>query len=376
MQFELDEDLAAVRDLTEKIFRDRTDIDRVRAVENAEGGHDRELWRVLADSGVLGIALPEEAGGAGLGMLGLVTLLEQQGRRVAPVPLGAALATAALPLARFGTPEQVQRWLPGFVDGSVILTGAFDAPTGRTVTVTAEEDGAGFRLNGQLVSVTGAQVAAAVLTPLGLPSGEVAVVIVPTDRRGVTIEPLSVTNRESNATVTLEDVVVSVDEVLPGNGAEITRWTRRRARVALSAVQLGVCAEALRMTARYTSERVQFGRPLSTNQAVAVRAADAYLDTESIRLTTQKAAWLMDLGQEEDAEAASLVAKWWASRGGLRVVHATQHLHGGMGADIDYPIHRYFLWGRQIAFTAGSADATSAELGGALERGVTSASPA
>lgn len=376
MQFELDEDLAAVRDLTEKIFRDRTDVDRVRAVETAEGGHDGELWRVLADSGVLGIALPEEAGGAGMGMLGLVTLLEQQGRRVAPVPLWAALATAALPLARFGSPEQVQRWLPGFVDGSVILTGAFDAPTGRSVTVTAEEDGAGFRLNGQLVSVTGAQVAAAVLTPVGLPSGEVAVCIVPTDRRGVTIEPVSVTNRGSNATVTLEDVVVSVDEVLAGSGAEVTRWTRRRARVALSAVQLGVCAEALRMTARYTSERVQFGRPLSTNQAVAVRAADAYLDTESIRLTTLKAAWLMDLGQEEDAEAASLVAKWWASRGGLRVVHATQHLHGGMGADIDYPIHRYFLWGRQVAFTAGSADATGAELGDALERGVTSASPA
>jgi alkylation response protein AidB-like acyl-CoA dehydrogenase len=367
MQFELDEDLAAARDLTEKIFRDRTDVDRVRAVEAIEGGHDRELWRVLADAGVLGIPLPEEAGGAGMGMLGLITLLEQQGRRVAPIPLWAALATAALPLARFGTREQVQRWLPGFVDGSVILTGAFDVPTGRSVTVTAEEDGPALRLSGQLVSVTGAEVAAAIVTPVGLPSGQVAVVVVPTDRPGITIEPLSVTNRESNAAVTLENVVVSADEVLPGDGADIVRWTRRRARVALSAVQLGVCAEALQMTARYTSERVQFGRPLSTNQAVAVRAADAYLDTESIRLTTQRAAWLMDLGQEEEAEAASLVAKWWASRGGLRVVHATQHLHGGMGADIDYPIHRYFLWGRQIAFTSGSADAVSAELGNALD---------
>jgi alkylation response protein AidB-like acyl-CoA dehydrogenase len=369
MQFELDEDLAAVRDLTEKIFRDRTDVDRVRAVEATEGGHDRELWRVLADAGVLGIPLPEEASGAGMGMLGLITLLEQQARRVAPIPLWAALATAALPLARFGTREQVQRWLPGFVDGSVILTGAFDVPTGRSVTVTAEEDGPALRLSGQLVSVTGAEVAAAIVTPVGLPSGQVAVVVVPTDRPGITIEPLSVTNRESNAAVTLENVVVSADEVLPGDGADIARWTRRRARVALSAVQLGVCAEALQMTARYTSERVQFGRPLSTNQAVAVRAADAYLDTESIRLTTQRAAWLMDLGQEEEAEAASLVAKWWASRGGLRVVHATQHLHGGMGADIDYPIHRYFLWGRQVAFTSGSADAVSAELGDALERG-------
>jgi alkylation response protein AidB-like acyl-CoA dehydrogenase len=375
MQFELDEDLVAVRDLTEKIFGDRAEVERVREVEAAEGGHDRELWRVLADAGVLGIPLPEEAGGAGMGMLGLITLLEQQGRRVALIPLWAALATAALPIAQFGTPQQVERWLPGFVDGSVVLTGAFDPPPGRVVTVTGEREAGSLRLSGQLVSVAGAEVAEAVLVPVGLPFGEIAVVLVPTNRPGVTVSPLSVTSRESNAAVDLDGVAVSADEVLPGDGAEIVRWTRRRARVALSAVQLGVCAEALQMTARYTSERVQFGRPLSTNQAVAVRAADAYLDTESIRLTTQRAAWLMDLGQEE-AEAASLVAKWWASRGGLRVVHATQHLHGGMGADIDYPIHRYFLWGRQIAFTLGSSDAISAELGNALERGGDIGAPA
>ncbi|MDP5181875.1 acyl-CoA dehydrogenase family protein [Blastococcus sp. BMG 814] len=376
MQFELDDDLVAVRDLTEKIFGDRAEVERVRQVEADEGGHDRELWRILADAGVLGIPLPEDAGGAGMGMLGLVTLLEQQGRRVAPVPLWAALATAALPIAQFGTQQQVERWLPGLVDGSVVLTGAFDAPTGRAVTVTAEEDAGSLRLNGHLASVPGAEVAGAVLVPVGLPVGETAVAIVPTDRPGVTVRSLSVTSRESNAAVALDGVVVSAEEVLPGDGAEIARWTRRRARVALAALQVGVCSEALQMTARYTSERVQFGRPLSTNQAVAVRAADAYLDTESIRLTTQRAAWLMDLGQEEEAEAASLVAKWWASRGGLRAVHATQHLHGGIGADIDYPIHRYFLWGRQVAFTLGSADAVGAELGDALEHGGDIGAPA
>ncbi|RFU20551.1 acyl-CoA dehydrogenase family protein [Geodermatophilus marinus] len=376
MQFELDDDLVAVRDLTEKIFSDRADAERVRHVEAAESGHDRELWRILADAGVLGIPLPEEAGGAGMGMLGLVTLLEQQGRRVAPVPLWAALATAALPIATFGTPEQVERWLPGLADGSVVLTGAFDPPTGRAVTVAAEEDAGALQLSGHLLSVPAAGVAAAVLVPVSLPSGEIAVTMVPTDRPGVTISPLDVTSRESYAAVHLDGVTVSADEVLPGDGAEIARWTRRRARVALSAVQLGVCSEALRMTARYTSERVQFGRPLSTNQAVAVRAADAHLDIESIRLTTQRAAWLMDLGQEEEAEAASLVAKWWASRGGLRVVHATQHLHGGIGADVDYPIHRYFLWGRQVAFTLGSADAVVAELGDALEHGGNIGAPA
>jgi alkylation response protein AidB-like acyl-CoA dehydrogenase len=376
MQFDLDHDLVAVRDLTAKIFGDRTEVERVRDVEAREGGFDRSLWGVLADAGVLGIPLPEEAGGAGMGMLGLVTLLEQQGRRVAPVPLWAALATAALPLARFGTPDQVRRWLPGLLDGSTVLTGAFDPPTGRAVTVTAAEEGDSLRLTGQLTAVPAAPVAAAVLVVVGLPSGGTAVVLLPTDRPGVTIDSVDVTSRESYGAVALDDVLVPVEDVLPGDGAEIARWTRRRARVALSAVQLGVCSEALRMTARYTSERVQFGRPLSTNQAVAVRAADAYLDTDSIRLTTQRAAWLMDQGREDEAEAAALVAKWWAARGGLRAVHATQHLHGGIGADIDYPIHRYFLWGRQMTFTLGGADAVGMELGDALEPGGDIGAPA
>lgn len=370
MQFDLDGDLVAVRDLAAKILGDRAEVERVRAVESSETGHDGQLWQILGDAGLLGIPLPEEVGGANLGMLGLVTVLEQQGRRVAPVPLWPALATAALPIARFGTPAQIGRWLPGLLDGSVVLTGAFDPPTGRAVTVMADEVGGSLHLRGHLSPVPAAGVAAAVVVPVGLADGNIAVVVLPTDRPGVTITPLQVTSRENSAAVDLDGVVVAADEVLPGDGAEIVRWTRRRARVALSAVQLGVCAEALAMTARYTSERIQFGRPLSTNQAVAVRAADAHIDTENIRLTTLRAAWLLDEGREDEAEAASLVAKWWASRAGLRVVHSTQHLHGGIGADIDYPIHRYFLWGRQVAFTMGSADAVGVELGDALESGV------
>ncbi|MEV8631682.1 acyl-CoA dehydrogenase family protein [Streptosporangium sp. NPDC051023] len=376
MDFELDDDLRAVRSLTEKIFGDLAPVDRVREVEISEGGIDRRLWSVLAEAGVFGIPLPEEAGGAGMGMLGLVTLLEQQGRRVAPVPLWATLSMAALPLARFGTAEQVERWLPGVLDGSAILTGAFENTSGDSWAVRAERDGENWTLRGDLASVPGAEAAAAIVVPVGTTSGEVAVMVVSTGQPGVSITAAHVTSRESHAAVRFDGAVVPAVDVLSGDGAEIARWIRRRARLAMSAVQLGVCEEALRMTAAYTSERVQFGRPLSTNQAVAVRAADAYLDTESIRLTTQRAAWLMDTGQEDQAEAATLVAKWWASRGGLRVVHATQHLHGGIGADVDYPIHRYFLWGRQIAFSLGGADAVAAELGDVLENGGAIGAPA
>ncbi|OYD67717.1 acyl-CoA dehydrogenase family protein [Rhodococcus sp. OK302] len=372
MEFEFDDNLSAVRDLGESIFSAKSTVDRLREVEKS-GGFDAELWKVLADSDLLGIALPEEAGGAGLGMLGLAAVLEQQGRRVAQVPLWSVVATAALPIAEFGSPEQKASWLPGLLDGSVIVAGAFETGHGADLPVRAEASGDGWTLYGTVESVAAADVAVALVVPVGMPGGGTSVMIVPAERLVRTT--LNVTNHESNSAVSFDGAVVTAADVLPGDGTAIFDWTLRRARVALAALAVGVCEEALAMTAKYTSERIQFGRPISTNQAVSVRAADAYLDTESIRLTAQRAAWLMDTGAEGEAEAAALVAKWWASRGGLRVVHATQHLHGGIGADIDYPIHRYFLWGRQIAFSLGSAGAVGMELANVLEKGASIGAP-
>jgi alkylation response protein AidB-like acyl-CoA dehydrogenase len=134
-----------------------------------------------------------------------------------------------------------------------------------------------------------------------------------------------------------------------------------RALLGLAALQVGVCEEALRLAAEYTSQRQQFGKPLSAFQGVALKAADAYIDTEAIRVTVLQAAWKLSVGRPATADV--LVAKWWASEGGQHAVHVTQHLHGGMGADVDYPVHRYFLWGKQIEDTLGGASATLARLG-------------
>jgi len=122
-----------------------------------------------------------------------------------------------------------------------------------------------------------------------------------------------------------------------------------------------VCEAAIKMAAEYTSERVQFGKPLSAFQGAEIRAADAFIDTEAIRVTMLQAAWKLDTGREASSDV--LVAKWWASEAGQRVVHNVQHLHGGMGADIDYPVHRYFLWGKQIEDMLGGASATLHRLG-------------
>jgi acyl-CoA dehydrogenase len=199
------------------------------------------------------------------------------------------------------------------------------------------------------------------LVPARTPAGVRAFLIDPTGD-GVTRERAETTNHEIRTHLHLSNAPA---EALGGDG--VVEWVRERALVGLCSLQVGVCEEALQMTAEYASNRIQFGRPLSTFQGVALKAADAYIDTEAMRATLWQAAWRLTEGL--DATQEVLVAKWWAADGGQRVVHATQHLHGGMGADVDYPVHRYFLWGKQLSEELGGASAQLARLGSAIAAG-------
>jgi alkylation response protein AidB-like acyl-CoA dehydrogenase len=179
----------------------------------------------------------------------------------------------------------------------------------------------------------------------------------------VTLERTVTTNREIHPHVHLSGVTVDREDVLvgPDVGRSALEFLLTAATIGLCALQVGICEAALRQTAAYLNTRQQFGRPLSTFQGTMLRAADAAIDIEAMRVTWQNAAWRFDTGR--DAAEAARVAKWQASERGQRTVHATQHLHGGMGADITYPIHRYFLWGKQIELMLGGPSAQLARLG-------------
>ena len=142
-------------------------------------------------------------------------------------------------------------------------------------------------------------------------------------------------------------------EPLGAADGEALSWLVERATAALCATAIGICEEALRLTAEYTKTREQFDRPIATFQAVGQRAADAYIDTEAVRLTAWQAAWRLSEGLPATEQVA--IAKFWCAEGGQRVVHAAQHLHGGMGVDRDYPLHRYFLWAKELELTLGGA---------------------
>jgi alkylation response protein AidB-like acyl-CoA dehydrogenase len=136
--------------------------------------------------------------------------------------------------------------------------------------------------------------------------------------------------------------------------------------VALCATHVGVAQKALEITSAYVSERIQFGVPIGTFQAVQHRAADGYVDVEAMRWVTWRAAWKLSRGLP--AERETMVAKFWCAEGGSRVVNSAQHLHGGIGVDLDYPVHRYFLWSKALEISLGSAAPQLARLGRDMAR--------
>jgi alkylation response protein AidB-like acyl-CoA dehydrogenase len=359
MDFSLSDDQQAIADLARTILDDLATNERLRAVESTDGPRfDSGLWKALAEAGLLATAIPEDCGGADLGFLELAAILEEVGRHTAPVPILETLVLGALPLQEFGSEAQRQAWLPRVAGGEAVLSAALvgDEP------VRASADGDGFRLDGRRIGVPAAELADAILVPAQTAQGP-GVFLVDPAAAGVARTALSTTSGQPESALELSGVRLPADALVgaPGDGVRIAAWTELRATAALCMVTLGACEAALSLTAEYVKTRKQFDQPIAMFQAVGHRAADAFIDTEAIRLTAWQAAWRIASGL--DAERAVAVAKFWAADAGKRVVHAAQHLHGGIGVDREYPLHRYFLYARHLELTLGGGTPQLARLG-------------
>ena len=369
MDFTLTEEQTAVRDLARKILEDLATNERLKTVEATEPVFDRELWGELARANLLGAALPETHGGSGMGFFTLCVLLEEIGRAVAPISAPESLL-APLPIARFGDDALKQHWLPAVAAGEVVLTAALQEPGNGDLTrplVEAHSENDGYTLHGEKLLVAAAPIADAILVPARIAGGGAGLFIVERDASGVVIESTATTNRQAHANLCLEGTRIDASARVGNDDAPVLAWLTERATAAVCAVQLGVSDRALSMTADYAKERVQFDRPIGSFQAVHQRAADAYIQLQAIRLTTCHAALLLDA--EEPAEDAVAVAKYWAAAGGQFLGYACQHLHGGIGIDVDYPMHRYYPWAKQNELTLGSAPLQLERLGARLADG-------
>ncbi|WP_328439796.1 acyl-CoA dehydrogenase family protein [Streptomyces sp. NBC_00444] len=430
MDFTPTQEQAAAQELAARIFGDLATHERLTA---AGTGSDPELWKALCAAGLIG-AVQE------VGLLGLVLLLEEQGRTTAQVPFAATCVYGLLAVSAHGTAEQRERLLPGIIDGSVVVSGAFPAQGGVRAS-------AGGELTGTVPVVPWLRDATHVLVAdadrnlwlvptashvewqpveLSAPWAAGRLVLEGTDAEllggpgaerlgGPGVDRLGGTEHFSAPGVErlggpgadrlggTEHFSAPGVERLGGPGADrlggtehLSGPTAQRlsgvgagqiggvgavhpagpdayadvlatARTAFAGLQAGVCAGSLARAVAHTNSREQFGRPLATKQAVQLRAADAYMDTEAIRVTAYEAAWRRDTGLPYASHA--LAAAWWASEAGSRVVHAGQHLHGGAGADLDHPVHRHFLWGRQLDAYLGCGDELLQELGELIKEG-------
>ena len=359
MDFTFDEVQQDVRDLARTLFEDKATPARITEVEATDDGIDRDLWAELARAQLLGIAFPEDVGGSGHGILELGVLLSEMGRRVAPVPLLSTIGLAGLPIAAFGTQDQRKRLLVPVLDGSSLLTAALQESARHDpldVQTTAQRDGSSWRLDGLKVSVPHAPLADRILVTARTGEDSVGLFLVDPGAPGVTVQPIRSTHREVQGHVELDGALVAEEDILgaPDAGIESLAFTHRHALACMCAIAVGVLEEAIHITAGYISHRQQFGKPLATFQGATLKAADAYIDAECTNVTTWSAIWKL-ANSAPDADEALAIAKYWVADGGQRVVHICQHLHGGMGVDTDYPIHRYFLWAKELELALGGA---------------------
>jgi acyl-CoA dehydrogenase len=359
MDFSLSDDQQAIGNLASQILTDRATHERQREIETSGAPRfDRELWRAMADAGLLGIAAPEAHGGSGLGFLEVAVILEQIGRYTAPIPFWETVVLAALPIAEFGSESQRAAWLPRLASGAAVATAALveDAPTLAVRAAT------GFELTGKKLCVPAAEIADLVLVPAQI-DGQETVFLVDPRASGVQLDALATTSGMPESLMTLSGVRVGGDAALGGvgAGARVRAWLELRATAGLCMVSLGACEAALELTSEYIKTRKQFDQPIAMFQAVGHRAADAFIDTEAIRLTSWQAAWRISAGLDAAKQVA--VAKFWCAEGAKRVVHAATHLHGGVGVDKEYPLHRYFLYARHLELTLGGGTPQLLKLG-------------
>jgi 3-oxocholest-4-en-26-oyl-CoA dehydrogenase beta subunit len=370
MDFSFSDEQEAVRDLAERIFTDLSTPERLRQFESEPDGDrfDRKLWGELAAAGLLGIALPEAVGGAGLGFVETGLLAEATGKSAAYVPTIETLVAAAAAVAHFGSEAQQRQWLPGVVSGETVLTTALVELGGvpGAPSVVAEREGDEWVLSGTKACVPSGMIADAVLVPARVEPDGVAVFIVDVSASGLGRQRQPTNTGQPEAVLSFSATRVGAGSLLGSveDGAGIVQWLVQRTTAALALAQAGAAAASLALVAEYTKTREQFGKPIATFQAVGQRAADAYVDTEAIRLTAWQAAWRIDEGLPAEKEVA--IAKFWAADGGQRVVHAAVHLHGGVGVDREYPLHRYFLMTKHIELTLGGATEQLLQLGAAL----------
>jgi 3-oxo-4-pregnene-20-carboxyl-CoA dehydrogenase alpha subunit len=291
---------------------------------------DRDkTWEALVAGGVTALPVPERLGGDGVGLPEIATALTEIGRHGLVGPALATLGSAVL-LLDLASDEQQERYLGRLAKGS-LLTTALNEP-GTALPELPTTTFVHSRLSGTKVGVAYAENAEWMIV-----TADSAVVVVSPHADGVQLAKTPTSNGSDEYVVTFSDVAVPEQDVLVG---VTTQRVNQLALAAIGAYAAGLVAGALRLTADYVANRHQFGKPLSTFQTVAAQLAEVYIASRTLDLASTSVIWR--LSEERDADSDLDVLGYWITSQAPPVMQICHHLHGGMGMDVTYPMHRYY----------------------------------
>ncbi len=374
MNFGFTEEQELLRSEVRKFLDDQCPMEQVRKIMESESGYSAELWTQLAELGWLGLTIPEEYGGAGLGWVDLVVLLEETGRSLFPSPFISTTLTAAA-ILEAGNDEQKKAWLPALANGSAIGTLALleqvDVLSADGITLLAKTDGDDFILTGEksFVNDAGAATHFVVAFRTGEGAEDLGLAVIERDAEGVNAQSFpGIDQTKRVGSLSLENVRVASGAVLGTAGQAwplISRLLDRGA-IAVTAEMVGAAEGALYMTVQFAKDRIQFGDPIGRYQGVKHPLAEMYVDVESFKSMVYYAAWTIDESPGEAERSVSL-AKAYATDAFTRIGIDGVQLHGAVGYTAEYDIQLYLKrskWARPMFGDADHHYERVASLGG------------
>ena len=364
MDLGLDEQQEMLKNFARDFLEKECPESLVRDMEEDDQGYSPDLWKKMAEQGWMGLIIPEDQGGAAMTLCELVVLLEEFGRALVPGPFISTVVLGAVPIMEAGTVEQKAQYLPKIAAGEMIMTMALTEPSAKWtadgVTLEAKKDGGDYVLNGTKLFVPDAHVTdhmVVVARTGGKGEDGITLFIVDSKSDGIKFEQLKTIAADKQSEVIFENVKVPAANVLgdEGKGWETVEKVSRVATVAACAYLVGLSQMDFDTTLNYAKERVQFGRPIGSFQAIQHKLADAIIDVDGSRFITYKAAWSLTEG-EDDTDMMISMAKAWASDASRRVVAHGQQIHGGIGFTKEYKIQLYFRRQKWMELMWGDAD--------------------
>ena len=362
MDLGLNEFQQMLRNSAREFLEAECPVSYVRDMELDERGYWSELWSAMAGLGWLGLIFPEEYGGESLGSVELAILLEEMGSALLPGPYFSTVVMAGIALAEAGSEDQKNECLARIAPGQLIVTMAVTEPSGlwdpRGIEATARRTDAGYVINGTKLFVPNAHVSDYVIVAARTGEGEtdVSLFIVPSNADGLGQSLLTTIASDRQSELILDDVRVDEASLLGDfNGgwdtiATVLKW----GAVGKCAEMLGGAQRVLDMTVQYAKERMQFGRPIGSFQAVQHHAADMAADVDGCRYITYQAAWTLAQGLPCDREVS--MAKAWVSEAYQRVCALAHQSHGAVGFTKEYDLQLYSRRAKAAELMFGDAD--------------------